>query len=86
MLTIRDMPISPGLKTRLIVLKILGLGSKHPMELVLLLLNKATKSSVLRLNIGSKGYLFLLDGPKGRLEVGIVSGGGLEVGIVSAGG
>ena len=46
-LTIRDMPISPGLKTNLIILKILGLGSKHPTELVVLLLSKVTKSSVL---------------------------------------
>jgi len=70
------MPISPGLKTSIIVLKILGLGSKHPTALILLLLNKATKNGVLRGNIGSKRYL-LLNGPKGGLDICIVSGGRL---------
>ena len=42
------------------------------------LLDKVTKSYVLRSNIGSKGYLLLLDGPKGGLEVSIVSRGGWE--------
>jgi len=38
------------------------------------LLDKVMKSGVLRSNIGSKGYLLLLDGPKGSLEVSIVNG------------
>ena len=42
------------------------------------LLDNVTKSNILRSNIGAKGYLLLLDGPKGRLEVSIVSGGGWE--------
>jgi len=42
------------------------------------LLYRGTKSHVLIYNIGSKGYLLLLDGPKGGLEVNIVSGGGWE--------
>jgi len=41
-------------------------------------LGKVTKSNVLRSNISSKGYLVLLDGLKGALEVGIVSRGGWE--------
>ena len=41
------------------------------------LLDKVTKGGVLRSNIGSKGYLLLLDGPKGGSDVDIVSGGWL---------
>jgi len=63
-LTIRDMPI----------LKVLGLSSKHPTKLIVLLLNKATKSGVLRCNIGSKRHLFLSSGPNGGLKVSIISG------------
>ena len=72
--TISDMPISPGLKTSLIVLKILGLGSKHPTELVVLLLDKAMKGDVLRGNIGSKRYLLLLNRSNDGLDFFIVSG------------
>ena len=54
------------------------MGSKHPTELVVVLLDKVTKSGILRSNIRSKGYFLLLDGPKDGLEVGIVSGGGCE--------
>ena len=43
----------------------------------MVLLDKVMKSGVLRSNIGSNGYLLLLDGLKGGLEVGIVSGGWL---------
>ena len=70
-----DKPILPGLKTSPIILEVLSMSSKHPTELVAALLDKVTKSSVLRRNICSKGYLLLLDGPKGGLEVGIVSWG-----------
>ena len=34
-----------------------------------------SKSSVLRSNISSKEYLFILNGPKGGLQAGIVSRG-----------
>ena len=53
----------------------MGLGSKHPMELIVPLLNKVTKSGVLRGNVGSKGQLLLLNGPKGGLDICIVSRG-----------
>jgi len=56
----------------------LGLGSKHPTELAVLLLDKVMKSTVLRCNIRSKRYLLLLNGPKGGLEVSIISGGRLK--------
>jgi len=42
------------------------------------LLDKVMKSGILMSNIGTKGYLHLLDGPKDGLEVGIVSGGWLR--------
>ena len=42
------------------------------------LLHKITKSGVLRSNISSKGQLLLLNGPKGGLEVNIVSRWWLE--------
>jgi len=77
-LTIRDMPILPSLKTSLTALKILGLDSKHPTELFMPFLDKVTKGGILRGNIGSKGHLLLLNGPKGGLEVYTVSGGRLE--------
>ena len=77
-LTIRDMPIAPGLYTSLIIMKVLGLGNKHLTELIMLLLDKVTKSCVLRRNIGSKEYFILLDGRKGGLDVSIVSGGDWE--------
>jgi len=51
------------------------MGSKHPTELVVPLLNKVTKNGILKGNIGLKGHLLLLNGPKGGLEIGIVSGG-----------
>ena len=54
------------------------MGSKHPTELIMVLLDKVTKSSIPRSNIGLKRYLLLLDRPKDGLEVGIVSGGGWE--------
>jgi len=60
-----------------IMLEVLSLGSKHPKELVMALLDKVMKSGILRSNICSKGYLLLLDGPKGGLEVGMVSRGWL---------
>ena len=75
--TIRDMPISPSLKTSFVVLKILGLGSKYPTELTVLLLNKVMKSGVLKGSIGSKGHLLLLNGHKGGLDFYIISGGRL---------
>ena len=65
----RDMPIFPRLKTSLIVLKILCLGSKYPIELVAPLLDKVTKSSVLSSNIGSKGYFLLLNGSKCDMDL-----------------
>ena len=74
-MTIRDMLISLCLKTSLIVLKILGLGRKHPTELVVLFLDKVMKSGILRSNINSKGHLLLLDGPNGGLDFFKVSGG-----------
>ena len=70
---IRVMSITPGLQTGLIVLEVLSLGSKHPTELVVALVNKVTKSGILRSNISLKEYLLLLHGPKGGLQVGIVS-------------
>ena len=73
-MTIRDMSISPCHLTSLIIPKVLGLGSKNPMKLIVPLLNKVTKSAILRCNIGSKGHLFLLNGPNGGLKVGIISG------------
>jgi len=76
-LTIRDMLILPDLKTSLIVLKILSLGSKHPTKLVMPLLDKITKSGALRGNISLKGHLLLLNGSKGGLNLCIVSGGTL---------
>ena len=76
-MTIGDMLISPGLLTSLMILKVLGLSSKHPTELVIALLDKVTKSGILRSNISAKGYLLLLDEPKGGLEVDLVSGGWL---------
>lgn len=83
-MTIRDMPILQGLKTSLIVLKILGLGSKHPTEPVVAFLDKVMKSGVLRGNIGSMGHLLLLNGPAGGLEVYIVGGGRLGGGTRSS--
>ena len=49
------------------------LYSKHPTELIVALLDKATKSGVLRSNISLKGHLLFLNGPKGGLQVSIVS-------------
>ena len=46
-------------------------SSKHPTELIVALLDKVMKSSVLRSNISSKRYLLLLDRPNGGLEVSI---------------
>ena len=63
----RDMPIPPGLQKSPTVLEILGLGSKHHMELIVVLLDKIAKSGVLRSNISSKGHLLPLNGPKGGL-------------------
>ena len=51
----------------------MSLGSKHPTKFIVALMDKVRKSDVLRSNIGSKGCLLLLDGPKGGLEVSIVS-------------
>ena len=59
-------------------MKVLSLGSKQPTELLVALLDKVMKSGVLRGNVGSKENLLLLDGPKGGLEVSIVSGGDWE--------
>ena len=65
-------------------MKVLGLGSKHPTELVVLLLNKVTKSGVLRGNKGSKGHLLLFNGPKGGMDFFIVRGGSLGRGTRSS--
>ena len=55
------------------------MGSKHRTELVMELLDKVTKSSILRNSTCSKGHLSLLNGPKSGLEVSIVSLGWLGV-------
>ena len=51
------------------------------------LLNKVTKSSIVRGNTGSRGHWLLLNGPKGGLEVGVVSkewlGRGTRSGLTS---
>ena len=51
----------------------MDLDSKHPTELVVVLLDKITKIGILRSNISSERNLLLLYGPKGGLEVDIVS-------------
>ena len=53
-------------------MKILCLGSNHPTKLSVALLDKVSKSDVLRSNKCSKENLLLLNGSKGVLEVGIV--------------
>ena len=59
-------------------MEILSLDSKHPTKLIAALLDKVPKSSILRRNISLEGHLLLLDGPKGILEVGMVSRGWLR--------
>jgi len=54
------------------------LDRKNLTELVMALFNKVTKSGALRSNISSKGGLLFLNGPKGGLQVGIVSRGWLR--------
>ena len=77
-LTIRNMPIPPGLYTCSIVLKILCLGDKHPTKLIMALLDKVSKSGALKSNKCSKENLLLLNGSKGVLEVRIVRRGWLR--------
>ena len=75
-LTIRDIPMSLGFLTCTIVLEILCLGSKQPTKLIVARLGKVPKSGALRSNKLSEGNLLLLNGPKGIVEVRIVSWGG----------
>jgi len=74
-LTIRDIPMSLGFLTCTIVLEILCLGSKQPTKLIVALLDKVYKSGILRSNKSLEGSLFLLNRPKGVLDIRIVSRG-----------
>ena len=56
-LTIRYMPILLGLKTSLMILEILGLGSKHPTELVVPPLDEVTKSGHFQMEHRLEGTL-----------------------------
>ena len=76
-MAIRDMPISPGFKTSLRVLKILGLSSRLPTEFIMPFFYIVTKNGILRGNIGLKGHFLLLNGPKGGLDFFIVCEGWL---------
>ena len=70
-MAIRDIPISPGLRTCPIVLEILSQESKHPMKFIVVLLDNVPKSGVLTSNKCSKENLLSLNGSKGVFEVGI---------------
>jgi len=76
-LTIRDMLISPSVKTSLIVLEILGLDSKYPTELVVPFLDKVMKCGALRGKKSTKGHLLLLNGLKCAVDLITISGGRL---------
>jgi len=54
------------------VLEILGLGSKQPTKLIVVLLNKVLKSIVLKSNKLLEENLLLFNGPQGVLEVRMV--------------
>ena len=56
----------------------MSLGSKHSTKLIVALLGKVPKSSVLISNKCAKGNLLLLNGSKGVLEVSIVRRGWLR--------
>ena len=69
----REMSIKPCPEPRNRVLKILILRSYYPSELIMQLLEKITKSVMLRSNKCSKGGLFFLNRPKCFSNVTIVS-------------
>jgi len=69
---IGKVPIIPCLKASTKVLKLLILGSNHLSKLIVLPLEKITKRGILRCYIVSKGGLFLLNGPKGVMELTII--------------
>jgi len=58
---LRNMSVMPSLQTGPKVLEILVLGSNHPTELIIPLLNKVTECSMLGLNISSEECLLFLD-------------------------
>jgi len=76
-MVLRDMPISPSLKTSPKILKILVLGGYHPTNLIVPLLDKVMKSDILSFNIFPQGGLLPLNGAKGGLNFGIIMGGRL---------
>ena len=55
-----------------------GLGSKQPTKLIVALLDKVPKSGSLKRNKHSGGNLLLLNGPKGVLNIRIVTRGWLR--------
>jgi len=71
------MPITPSFKTIPKVIKILILGSNHPMELIMRLLDKITEGSMLKLDINPKEHLLLLDGPYAGVYINAVLKGRL---------
>ena len=76
----REMPIPPSLKTSTKVLEVLVLRNNHPLELIMPLLDKITKSGMLRSNICPEGGLLLLNGPKCGSNVRGVRIGRLRIG------
>jgi len=72
-MALRDLAISLSPKTSTKVLKILILGGNHPTEHIVLLLDEVTKSGILSFNICLYGGLLLLNGPKGSLNLAIIS-------------
>ena len=57
---LREMPVPPSLKASTKVLEVLVLGSNHPSELIMSLLDKITKSGMLISSIYPEGGLLLL--------------------------
>ena len=70
---LREMPIPPSVKACTKVLKVLSLRSNHPSELIIPLLDKLSKSGMLRSNISPKGGVLFLNGPKCRSNVRVGS-------------
>jgi len=77
------MPVPPSLKASTKVLEVLLLGSNHPSELIMSLLDKITKSHMLKSNMCLEGGLLLLNGPKCGCNVRIVRVGLLRRGTRS---
>jgi len=77
------MPVPPSLEATTKVLEVLVLGSNHPSELITPLLDKITKSGMLKSNICPEGSLLFLNGPKCGSKVRVVRIGWLRRGTRS---